>query len=46
LDLAEECTQEAFTRALQTWPRDGIPARPGAWLTTIARNRARDVLRR
>jgi RNA polymerase sigma-70 factor (ECF subfamily) len=46
LDLAEECTQDAFAQALQTWPRDGIPARPGAWLTTIARNRARDVLRR
>jgi RNA polymerase sigma-70 factor (ECF subfamily) len=46
LDLAEECTQDAFAQALRTWPRDGIPARPGAWLTTIARNRARDVLRR
>ena len=46
LDLAEECTQDAFAQALLTWPRDGIPARPGAWLTTIARNRARDVLRR
>ncbi|GAA2259314.1 sigma-70 family RNA polymerase sigma factor [Glycomyces scopariae] len=46
LDLAEECTQDAFAQALQTWPRDGVPARPGAWLTTIARNRARDVLRR
>ncbi|NED99641.1 RNA polymerase sigma factor [Phytoactinopolyspora halotolerans] len=46
LDLAEECTQDAFAQALQTWPQTGIPARPGAWLTTIARNRARDVLRR
>jgi RNA polymerase sigma-70 factor (ECF subfamily) len=46
LDLAEECTQDAFAQALQTWAQTGIPARPGAWLTTIARNRARDVLRR
>ncbi len=45
-DLAEECAQEAFARALETWPRDGVPRRPGAWLTTTARNRARDVLRR
>jgi RNA polymerase sigma-70 factor, ECF subfamily len=45
-DLAEECAQDAFTLALQRWPRDGIPARPGAWLTTAARNRAIDVLRR
>ena len=45
-DLAEECAQDAFTRALQAWERDGVPARPGAWLTTTARNRAVDVLRR
>jgi RNA polymerase sigma-70 factor (ECF subfamily) len=45
-DLAEECAQDAFARALQTWARDGVPARPGAWLTTTARNRAFDVLRR
>jgi RNA polymerase sigma-70 factor (ECF subfamily) len=45
-DLAEECAQDAFTRALQSWPRDGIPPRPGAWLTTTARNRAIDLLRR
>ena len=45
-DLAEECTQEAFARALETWPREGVPRRPGAWLTTVARNRARDRLRR
>jgi RNA polymerase sigma-70 factor, ECF subfamily len=45
-DLAEECAQDAFARALRTWPRDGIPDRPGAWLTTAARNRALDVLRR
>jgi RNA polymerase sigma-70 factor, ECF subfamily len=45
-DLAEECAQEAFANALATWPRDGIPRRPGAWLTTTARNRATDRLRR
>jgi RNA polymerase sigma-70 factor (ECF subfamily) len=45
-DLAEECAQDAFARALKTWPRDGVPRRPGAWLTTVARNRALDRLRR
>jgi RNA polymerase sigma-70 factor, ECF subfamily len=45
-DLAEECAQDAFARALQAWTRDGVPSRPGAWLTTAARNRAVDVLRR
>jgi RNA polymerase sigma-70 factor, ECF subfamily len=45
-DLAEECAQDAFAMALQRWQKDGIPARPGAWLTTAARNRAIDVLRR
>jgi RNA polymerase sigma-70 factor (ECF subfamily) len=45
-DLAEECAQEAFAQALKTWPRDGVPRRPGAWLTTVARNRALDRLRR
>jgi RNA polymerase sigma-70 factor (ECF subfamily) len=45
-DLAEECTQDAFAMALQRWPKDGIPGRPGAWLTTAARHRAIDVLRR
>jgi RNA polymerase sigma factor (sigma-70 family) len=46
LDLAEECTQDAYAQALQTWTRSGVPDRPGAWLTTTARNRALDVLRR
>ena len=45
-DLAEECAQDAFARALERWPRDGVPRRPGAWLTTTARNRALDRLRR
>ncbi|WP_051790944.1 RNA polymerase sigma factor [Amycolatopsis jejuensis] len=45
-DLAEECAQDAFALAVRTWSRDGIPARPGAWLTTAARNRAVDRIRR
>ncbi|GAA3040119.1 RNA polymerase sigma factor [Streptosporangium longisporum] len=45
-DLAEESAQEAFAQALLRWPRDGIPRRPGAWITTAARNRAVDTLRR
>jgi RNA polymerase sigma-70 factor (ECF subfamily) len=45
-DLAEECAQDAFTAALARWPADGVPDRPGAWLTTTARNRALDKLRR
>ena len=45
-DLAEECAQEAFAAALGRWPRDGVPDRPGAWLTTVAGNRALDRLRR
>jgi RNA polymerase sigma-70 factor (ECF subfamily) len=45
-DLAEECAQDAFARALERWARDGVPRNPGAWLTTTARNRARDRLRR
>jgi len=44
-DLAEECTQDAYAQALRTWPQSGVPERPGAWLTTSARNRALDVLR-
>ncbi|GLY32274.1 RNA polymerase subunit sigma-24 [Kineosporia sp. NBRC 101731] len=45
-DLAEECVQEAFERALRRWPDDGVPARPGAWLTVTARRVALDRLRR
>jgi RNA polymerase sigma-70 factor (ECF subfamily) len=45
-DLAEDCAQEAFARASQRWPDEGTPARPGAWLFTVARNRAIDRLRR
>jgi RNA polymerase sigma-70 factor (ECF subfamily) len=43
--LAEDATQDAFAAALTRWPRDGIPDRPAAWLTTTARNRAIDRLR-
>ncbi|GAA3338167.1 sigma-70 family RNA polymerase sigma factor [Amorphoplanes nipponensis] len=46
LDLAEECTQDAYAQALTTWATAGVPQRPGAWLTTAARNRALDALRR
>jgi len=45
-DLAEEATQEAFAIAAERWPRDGEPPNPVAWLTTTARNRAIDRIRR
>ena len=45
-ELAEECAQDAFAQALVSWRRDGVPRNPGAWLTTTARNRAFDRLRR
>jgi RNA polymerase sigma-70 factor (ECF subfamily) len=46
IDLAEECVQDAYARALATWTDRGVPAKPGAWLTTVARRRALDLLRR
>jgi RNA polymerase sigma factor (sigma-70 family) len=46
LDLAEECVQDAFTEALTSWSRDGVPNNPGAWLTTTAKRRAIDAIRR
>jgi RNA polymerase sigma-70 factor, ECF subfamily len=46
VDLAEDAVQEAFAAALERWPRDGVPANPGAWLLTTARNRAIDRIRR
>jgi RNA polymerase sigma-70 factor (ECF subfamily) len=46
LDLAEECVQDAYARALTNWAQSGIPTRPAAWLTTAARNRALDLMRR
>jgi RNA polymerase sigma-70 factor (ECF subfamily) len=45
-DLAEELVQEALLSALETWPRSGIPDNPAAWLTTTARRKAIDRLRR
>jgi RNA polymerase sigma-70 factor (ECF subfamily) len=46
IDLAEDAMQEALATALERWPRDGVPDRPGAWLMTTARNKALDHLRR
>jgi RNA polymerase sigma-70 factor, ECF subfamily len=46
LDTAEEAVQDAYVQALTTWARDGVPDRPGAWLTTVARRSALNVLRR
>jgi RNA polymerase sigma-70 factor (ECF subfamily) len=46
LDLAEECVQDAFVRAVEVWTAEGVPPNPGGWLTTTARRRAIDVLRR
>jgi RNA polymerase sigma-70 factor, ECF subfamily len=45
-DLAEEAAQDAFAIAAERWPRDGVPASPGAWLVTTARNRAINRIRR
>jgi RNA polymerase sigma-70 factor (ECF subfamily) len=45
-DLAEEAAQEAFAVAAERWPRDGVPANPGGWLTVTARNWAIDRIRR
>src|SRR5205814_532156 len=44
--LAEDAVQDAYAAALTTWPRDGVPSNPGAWLTVTARRRAIDRLRR
>jgi RNA polymerase sigma-70 factor (ECF subfamily) len=46
IDVAEDAVQEAFAVALRKWPGDGIPPNPGGWITTTARNRALDRLRR
>ncbi|QDY90022.1 RNA polymerase sigma factor [Arthrobacter sp. UKPF54-2] len=46
LDLAEEAAAEAFSTAVERWPSDGVPANPGAWLTTTAKRKAIDRLRR
>ncbi|MFD4691993.1 RNA polymerase sigma factor [Streptomyces sp. NPDC058463] len=46
LDLAEECVQEAYAGALSAWERNGVPGNPAAWLTTVAKRRAMDAIRR
>jgi RNA polymerase sigma-70 factor, ECF subfamily len=46
LDVAEECVQEAYVAALHAWTRDGVPERPGAWLTVAARRTALNAIRR
>jgi len=46
LDAAEECVQDAYVAALSAWARQGVPRNPGAWLTTAARHRALDAMRR
>jgi len=45
-ELAQDALQDAYARALETWPRQGVPDAPTAWLTTVARRRALDLLRR
>jgi len=46
LDAAEDCAQDAYADALGAWAEQGVPERPGAWLTTVARRRAMDLIRR
>jgi RNA polymerase sigma-70 factor (ECF subfamily) len=46
IDVDEDAVQEAFALALRRWPGDGLPPNPGGWITTTARNRAIDRLRR
>ena len=46
LDLAEECVQDAYASAMTAWDRSGVPDNPGAWLTTAAKRRAIDAIRR
>jgi RNA polymerase sigma factor (sigma-70 family) len=46
LQLAEDLAQDALVAALEAWPRDGVPANPGAWLMTVAKRRAIDTFRR
>ena len=46
LDLAEDAVQDAVVKALEVWPRTGVPRQPSAWLTVAARNRAVDLVRR
>src|SRR5256885_7908935 len=45
-DLAEEALHDAFTAAVERWPRDGVPANPRAWLVSAGRFKAIDAMRR
>ncbi len=45
-DLAEDALQDAFAKAMEVWPLQGLPAAPAAWLTTVAQRRALDLIRR
>lgn len=45
-DLAEECAQDAFAKALERWPQDGVPPSPEGWLKVTARHRALDLIAR
>src|SRR5262245_44999467 len=45
-DLAEDAFQDAIAKALERWPAEGIPQNPAAWLTTVARRRSVDLIRR
>jgi RNA polymerase sigma-70 factor (ECF subfamily) len=45
-DLAEEVMQDAFTEAVRLWPEHGVPENPGAWITTVARRKGIDRIRR
>jgi len=44
-DIAEDVLQEAYAKALVTWPRDGVPQNPGSWLNTVSRRLAIDRFR-
>jgi RNA polymerase sigma-70 factor (ECF subfamily) len=46
IDVAEDAVQEAFAVAIRKWPSEGVPPNPGGWITTTARHRAIDRLRR
>ena len=46
LGLAEDLAQDALVAALEQWPTDGVPRNPGAWLMTVAKRRAVDLIRR
>ena len=46
IGIAEELAQDAVVAALEQWPREGVPANPGAWLMTVAKRRAVDLFRR